>query len=76
MQPISLGLPLLKELGAKWLVEMADYIMDNPQFIINGFLHAGISKVLDKKELLETEKYEYESGESEQESGESQDESE
>ena len=26
----------LKVLGAKWLVEMAEYISDNPQFIVNG----------------------------------------
>jgi hypothetical protein len=26
LQPINLGLPLLKELGEKWLVEMAEYL--------------------------------------------------
>ena len=25
LQPISLGLPVLKELGAKWMVEMSEY---------------------------------------------------
>ena len=44
---IDLGLPVLKELGAKWLVMMAQYIEDNPQFIVNGFIKAGISGALD-----------------------------
>ena len=35
--PINLGMPMLKELGAKWLVEMADYLSDNPQFITNHY---------------------------------------
>jgi hypothetical protein len=30
LQPINLGLPLLKELGEKWLVEMAEYLASNP----------------------------------------------
>lgn len=41
LQPIDLNFPLLKEVGAKWLVEMSDYSMyisDNPQFIVNGCL--------------------------------------
>ena len=31
----------------QWLVKMYDYISDNPDFIVNGFLHSGISKALD-----------------------------
>ena len=31
LQPIDLVMPVMKELGAKWLVQMADYIADNPQ---------------------------------------------
>ena len=27
LEPINLGLPILKELGAKWLAEMATYII-------------------------------------------------
>ena len=45
--PVSLDLPSLKELGAKWLVEMFEYIADNPQFIVNGFIRAGIPGALD-----------------------------
>ena len=40
LQPVSLGLPVLKELGAQWMVEMADYFMENPQIIVNGFVRA------------------------------------
>lgn len=47
LQPIDLGLPALKEIGAKWLVEMASYISCNPQFIVNGFIRAGITGALD-----------------------------
>ena len=38
LQEINLGLLALKELGAKWLVNMAEYITRNPQFIVNGFI--------------------------------------
>ena len=47
LQPINLGLPALKELGAKWMVEMAQYFVDNPQIIVNGFIKAGITGALD-----------------------------
>ena len=47
LQPIDLSLPLLQELGAKWLVEMAEYIANNPDFIVKGFRRAGISGALD-----------------------------
>jgi len=47
LDPIDLGLPALKELGAQWLVKMVQYIEDNPQFVMNGFIKAGISKALD-----------------------------
>ena len=47
LQPIDLGLPALKELGAKWLVDMAAHISENPQIIVNGFIHSGITGALD-----------------------------
>jgi hypothetical protein len=47
LQPISLGMPVLKELGAKWMVEMAAYFGDNPQIVVNGFVKAGIAEALD-----------------------------
>ena len=41
---------ILKELGAKWLVEMAEYVAENPQFIVNGFLQPGITGASDGRE--------------------------
>ena len=43
LQPINLGLPVLKELEARWMVEMAEYFADNPQIIVNDFVKAGIA---------------------------------
>ena len=47
LQPVNMGLPLIRELGAKLIVEMAEYISNNPQFVIQGFAHSGISLALD-----------------------------
>jgi hypothetical protein len=38
---------VLKELGAKWMVEMAEYFADNPQIVVNGFMRTGIVGALD-----------------------------
>ena len=38
---------MLKEIGAKWLVEMFEYICDNPQIIVNCFIHSGITAAFD-----------------------------
>ena len=40
---------MLKELGAKWLVQMVEYFSENPQLIVNGFVQAGITSALDHK---------------------------
>ncbi|MCG8626916.1 MAG: hypothetical protein MJE68_33560, partial [Proteobacteria bacterium] len=47
LQPINLGMPVLKELGARWIVEMAAYFGENPQIIVNGFVKTGIAEALD-----------------------------
>lgn len=60
LQPINLGLPALKEIGAQWLVDMASYISDNPQFIVNGFRHSGIIPTLNGQEVTEESKDEQE----------------
>ena len=54
LQPISLGLPVLKELGAKWMVGMAEYFAENPQIIVNGFVKAGIAGALDGRPCRQT----------------------
>ena len=37
----------MKHITATWLVEMAAYISDNPQLVVNGFRRAGIFSALD-----------------------------
>ena len=43
----------VKELSAKWLVEMSDYIANNPQFIVRGFGRCGILKAMDRCHIEE-----------------------
>ena len=47
LSPVDFRLSVLKELGAKWLVDTVNYIRDNPQFVVNGFVKAGILGALD-----------------------------
>ena len=47
IQPIEMGMPLMKKISAKWLVDMAEYLSDNPQIIVNGFIRSGIPGALD-----------------------------
>ena len=58
LQPISLGLPVMKELGAKWMVEMSEYFAANPQIIVNGFVKAGITGALDRVNASEDQEEE------------------
>ena len=67
LQPVNLSFPVLKELGAKWLVGMEEYIQKNPSFIVNGFIHAGITAAFDgrvESESTPTSAGEDESGDS------------
>ena len=43
LEAIDLKLGNLKEIGAKWKVNMGNYIASNPQLIVSGFLKSGIS---------------------------------
>ena len=67
LEPVDLSLPVLRELGAKWLVDMAAYIANNPDFIVKGFVRLGISRVLDGTES-ESDDSDYVSSESSEES--------
>ena len=53
MIPVDLSLPCLKVLGDQWLTEMKDYISNNSQFIVKGFVKAGITGALDNQEQAE-----------------------
>ena len=55
LHPVDLSLPVMKELISKWIVDMHDYIADNPQFIVNGFVRAGISGALDGLDITSDE---------------------
>ena len=55
LQPFDFGLPALKEIGTKWLVDMADYISENPQFIVNRFIKSGITAALDGTQTSDSE---------------------
>ena len=47
LQPIEMGMPIMKEISAKWLVDMAEYMSDNPQIIVNSFIRSGIPGAVD-----------------------------
>ena len=38
LEPIGLSMVHLKEVGVDWLVQMAAYVADSPQFLVNGFV--------------------------------------
>ena len=40
--PVDLKLSIVKPIGAKWLMELYDYLKAKPEIIINGFRGAGI----------------------------------
>ena len=37
IKPINLSMPVIKNISAKWMVEMAEHISNNPQFIAKRF---------------------------------------
>ena len=47
LEPIDLSTVRMKEVGADWLVQMVAYVADNPQFLINSFMKAGITGASD-----------------------------
>lgn len=46
-EPVDFSLAAVREMTAKWLVGMAEYIADNPHIIVRGFLRSGIPAALD-----------------------------
>lgn len=47
LTPIDLSFTRMKELSAHWLLDMAEYLSDNPLFIVNGFIRSGITSAYD-----------------------------
>ena len=50
LEPLDLSLPVMRKLGANWLVDIAKYIANTPDFIVNKLLRSGISEALDETE--------------------------
>ena len=47
----------MKHITATWLVEMATFLSDNPQFVVNEFRCAGILAALDNTDDGDTEEF-------------------
>ncbi len=45
----------MKVLTAKWLVEMGEYLSENPQIVFNGFRDTGILAALDLDDSSDSE---------------------
>ena len=75
IQPVDLSFAAVKVLSAKRLVEVGEYLSENPQFIVNGFRRAGISPALDGRSDEDLEE-DQDSEENEEDPEESKDDSE
>lgn len=65
LTPIDLSSAVVKEKSAKWLVELAEYMANHPDIIVNGFIKTGISTALDgRREGLEEEDHTWTNSES------------
>ena len=58
VQPVDVCSAAMKVLTAKWLVEMGELLSKNPQIVVNGFRHAGISAALDLDDSYESDQEE------------------
>ena len=47
LEPVDLSLARMKHISTNWLVEMWEYIVDNPQFVVNGFITSETCRALD-----------------------------
>ena len=47
LEPVDLSLARMKHISTNWLVEMWEYIVDNPQFVVNGFITSETCCALD-----------------------------
>ena len=47
LEPTEMSMAVMKNVSTKWFVKAVEYIADNPQFIVNGFVKAGICHALD-----------------------------
>ena len=50
LEPVDLSTARMKCIGANWLIQMHDYLVDNPQHVVKGFVLAGIAQSIDAGE--------------------------
>ena len=41
-EPVDISTARMKCIGGRWLMEVIEYLQDNPHIVVNGFKHAGI----------------------------------
>lgn len=46
IDPIDLRAAIVKERSSQWLVDLAQYMAENPQIIVNRFVKTGITAAL------------------------------
>ena len=49
IQPIDLSMPVMKEVSARWLVDMAEHISDKFKLIVSKFLRLGITRAFEEE---------------------------
>ena len=42
LQPVPMQLSIMKPIGAKWMMDLYDYIKSKPELVINGFRNVGV----------------------------------
>ena len=47
LQPVPMQLSIKKPIGAKWMMDLYDYIKSKPELVINGFRNVGIVDILE-----------------------------
>ena len=46
IEPVDMKLSIVKPIAAKWMIDLYNYLIANPQIIKNGFKHVGITDFL------------------------------
>ena len=46
VEPVDMKLSVVKPIAAKWMIDLYNYLVANPQIIKNGFKHVGITDFL------------------------------
>ena len=47
LQPVAMQLSIMKPIGAKWMMDLYDYIKSKPELVINGFRNVGIVDIIE-----------------------------